>query len=302
MSQWGNTYPAKLSSGVSFLELSLADRQRLATTAVLSATPGYGAGDFGGNMGTLDDMSPYFDMGLRQLNSSAIGIWHYACTRNNNFSNRDQKAKIVVSTSSVTYGTLGYNGGTVATPDGNSLASPIGALSGIVALSIEDSPTSTSSSIQGAVASDFVTIVPTVFPLSGSSTMHLRVQYSINRFGTASLYRADTINGNWQSQDADCEGGVCGANIPVGGTYVVQTKTNWGAVVGITLAILIVLAVSTAIGYKKYREKYSPAARAKLAAMGNTTDVEKASPIVLTTPTASSTAAIISTRNNPTAA
>lgn len=55
------------------------------------------AGDFkvGDTPGTtLDDGTPYFNFGL--LKTSTVGEHYFFSTRNNNFSNRDQKAKIVV--------------------------------------------------------------------------------------------------------------------------------------------------------------------------------------------------------------
>lgn len=44
-------------------------------------------------MQELNDAGTYFDMGLKALGTS--GVVHYMCTRNNNFSNRDQKGEIV---------------------------------------------------------------------------------------------------------------------------------------------------------------------------------------------------------------
>jgi len=196
----------------------------------------------------------------------------------------------------VSYAALGYNGGVITTPDGNSLTAQTGALTSIIAISIEDSPSSTPSSIPGSVASDYTTIVPTVFPISGVNTLHLRMVYSVNHFGTASLYRADNINGNWESQNANCQTGTCNTDVSVGGTYVVQTKTNWGAVVGVTLAIMIVLAVGTFFGYKKYREKYSPAAKARAKQLAaNTTDVEKPPTVAAASPSSGP----VKIRNDP---
>lgn len=43
---------------------------------------------------TLNDGKPYFDFG--PLKTSRVGKHYFFSTRNNNFSNRDQKAKIVV--------------------------------------------------------------------------------------------------------------------------------------------------------------------------------------------------------------
>jgi hypothetical protein len=44
-------------------------------------------------MDELDEAATYFDLGPRKITSA--GVAHYMCTRNNNFSNRDQKGQIV---------------------------------------------------------------------------------------------------------------------------------------------------------------------------------------------------------------
>ena len=51
----------------------------------------------GGTGIELDQGSPYFDMGAKKMTSA--GLYYYMCTRNNNFSNRSQKGKIVVTAS-----------------------------------------------------------------------------------------------------------------------------------------------------------------------------------------------------------
>ena len=46
----------------------------------------------------LDKAPPYFDLGPRKVTRS--GTYFYMCTRNNNFSNRSQKGKIIVQSAS----------------------------------------------------------------------------------------------------------------------------------------------------------------------------------------------------------
>ena len=66
---------------------------------------------YGGEMSELDDAGTYFDLGPRKATSN--GIFHYMCTRNNNFSNRGQKGKIVVSETGIATKKIGWNGGNV---------------------------------------------------------------------------------------------------------------------------------------------------------------------------------------------
>ena len=61
-------------------------------------------------MSELDDAGTYFDLGPHKVTKA--GIYHYLSTRNNNFSNRSQKGKIIVGKHEVKEGSVGWNGGT----------------------------------------------------------------------------------------------------------------------------------------------------------------------------------------------
>ncbi len=54
-----------------------------------------GPSGVGGYDKQLNEASPYYDLGLQKITSPG-GVFYYMCTRNNNFSNRDQKGQIVV--------------------------------------------------------------------------------------------------------------------------------------------------------------------------------------------------------------
>ena len=66
---------------------------------------------FGGEMSELDDAGTYYDLGPRKVTQT--GVYYYMCTRNNNFSNRSQKGKIVASRNPLTFGRIGWNGGSI---------------------------------------------------------------------------------------------------------------------------------------------------------------------------------------------
>ena len=72
------SYPAEFLTGsAGFLGLSIEDLSRLAFL------------DIRGNPDQLDNAATYFDLTPRKITTT--GVFHYFCTRNNNFSNRDQK-------------------------------------------------------------------------------------------------------------------------------------------------------------------------------------------------------------------
>ena len=71
---------------------------------------------FRGEMSELDDAGTYFDLGPRKMTST--GTAHYMCTRNNNFSNRSQKGKIIVDATPSGERTIGWSGGKVVMSNG----------------------------------------------------------------------------------------------------------------------------------------------------------------------------------------
>lgn len=66
-------------------------------------------------MSELDDAGTYFDLGLRKV--TMPGTYQYMCTRNNNFSNRSQKGKLVVTNSDFRQQSVDRNGAVVVVTD-----------------------------------------------------------------------------------------------------------------------------------------------------------------------------------------
>jgi hypothetical protein len=77
----------------------------------------------GGSLEQLNDAGTYFDLG--PLPVTAMGVYQYLCTRNNNFSNRNQAGTIVVSMTATRSNGIGSTGGSVVT-DGATLAASAG--------------------------------------------------------------------------------------------------------------------------------------------------------------------------------
>jgi hypothetical protein len=96
----GNSHPAHLNENITFLGLSRDDRDFV---AVLDTTK------VEGDQSELDDADAYFDLGVRSI--TQVGTYYYMCTRNNDFSNRSQKGKIIVLPNSIATGRLGITGG-----------------------------------------------------------------------------------------------------------------------------------------------------------------------------------------------
>ena len=62
-------------------------------------------------MSELDDAGTYFDLSPRRITGS--GVYNYMSTRNNNFSNRSQKGKIVLTAEANFAKRIGQRGGQI---------------------------------------------------------------------------------------------------------------------------------------------------------------------------------------------
>jgi len=241
--QLGANKPARIdNASMPFLGLQQVDRSRL---AILSNA------QFGGEMSELDDAGTYFDLGPRQVTRN--GIYNYLCTRNNNFSNRNQAARITVSDSRLKSASLNQAGGSVNAGNARLYASGT-ALTGLTHISILSTSKDAKSSISGAVASEYIEVQPLMLTsLAAGQTLTLQIDYDKNPIGVSSMYRSDSMFGSWATQDSDFQSGTGSTKINKGGVYVIQAPTNWGAVAGVTLAVLAVIFGCIFYGYRKYR-------------------------------------------------
>ncbi|CAF3985134.1 unnamed protein product [Rotaria magnacalcarata] len=61
----------------------------------------------------LNNASAYFDLGPRLISAASTGVYHYVSTRNNDFSNRDQKGSVIVQPFQFKYQLIGLNSQTI---------------------------------------------------------------------------------------------------------------------------------------------------------------------------------------------
>lgn len=240
---YGNSYPATLDSW-SFLGFSRADMQNLAINS---------PNQFGGELSELDDSGTYFDLGVRKCgNGNSAGRYHYLCTRNNNFSNRSQQAKVEISSGSVGAVTLNnaafsqqVGGSTIMTSPGGptALASQ--------SLMVTSTPSKSSAAFQQSdisSASDVTCL--SNFNTQGGLVVTLKLSYETNPMKSFDFVRAETAQGPYESVDgATIEGGVATAQITQGGCYTVKSSPNAGVIIGIVLACI---AVVGGVGFGLY--------------------------------------------------
>jgi plastocyanin len=242
LGHFGRQYPGRLDAPEKFLGMNVADLKLLA----LSGPPG-------GELSELDDAGTYFDLPPRPATRN--GIYHYMSTRANNFSNRDHKATMIVSDSTANTQPLGWAGGSVYGANGVFVSAGQGALTQLTIITVENHPPGSSTSIDD-VDSDFVDVQPLVFQLAPGATIMVNIPYNRNALGKAYMYRSNTQNGNYNEiSDAEFEGGVATAYSTQGGWFVVKTQTNWAAVIGVTLAVILVIAVGSYVLFKHFKNK-----------------------------------------------
>jgi hypothetical protein len=260
--QLGNSYFHETAS-LPFLGLSESDRLSLATLNIKQ---------FGGEMSELDDAGTYFDLGPRQM--TTLGVYHYLCTRNNNFSNRSQKGKIVVSNTGILTSLLGMQGGEVAM-GGAKLTAPNGALEQLTTITMSYIPAGSPDAKLTSVeeAGPYIVVRPLEF--QSSEKLIIEIPYEENYLGQATLLRSDTIYGRYSEVEADHETGLARAKISRGGVYVVEDVDNMPAIIIVTLVVLTVLTLASYKGYMYYQSKrgdngsfHQPAVQPKVVPVG----------------------------------
>jgi len=244
--QLSSNYPSNIAmSNSTFLGLSVADKTTLANL---------NPSQFGGSMAQGDDAGTYFDLGPRQVTQN--GIYNYLATRNNDFSNRDQKAQIMVSDGSASYSSLGLAGGSVTSTSGDEVDVNPGAFTSVVTVSLVAYNRNTYSSFSGPVNSNYVQVSPLVLPLAAGQTITVHVSYDNKPLIIPQMYRSDSLTGSWSTVDgASYSSGTATANVSQGGVYVVQTTVNWGAVVGVIVGALAFVALVVGGSYYCYRKR-----------------------------------------------
>jgi plastocyanin/cbb3-type cytochrome oxidase subunit 3 len=248
--QWGGNYPANLINDTQvqderawrFLGLSRDDLEKLAILKNMQ---------YGGSMYKLDDAGTYFDLGPRQITQT--GTYHYLCTRNNNFSNRSQKGKIVVSTEGIASGILDSNGGSVSGYNVEVSAAP-GALNGVVTVRLTNSPSHPNASIDSG-GNPFTTVSPIDLPLNPGQKIKVSIPFNKNPVGTAKVYQATSVDGEFVRMDAEIKGTTATVETDKGGVFVVKNPNNYGAIFGTLFACLFVIALIAYFVYRRQKQK-----------------------------------------------
>ncbi|XP_065674333.1 protein DD3-3 isoform X2 [Hydra vulgaris] len=254
--QYGNNIPTSLTlPNRNLLGLNVADIKSL---AILNP------GQYGGKMSELDDAGTYFDLGPRKLTSNGNGTYYYMCTRNNNFSNRSQKGKLVVKTGRIFMAQIGFSGGTV-TIDNNQQGVwiPPGRLESAIQISVEEWSTDDGHKIINSYGgyvnvgntdgSNFLQVTPFGQLANGAEvTMKMKVFSS-----DVTIYRSENFV-NWQNIPVtSLSSTLAQFQTSKGGVYIARKNKDYktrNIIIGVVVCfvILAILVVGSFLYFKKH--------------------------------------------------
>jgi len=217
---WKQSYPDRIDSQYDFVGFSTEQRRNLARNGIYT---------------------PIVNIGPYQVNANPGMMYNYVSTRNHAFTNRDEKAQIVVlppKDPSYTKVDSAAMVSQLVTPDGNAWVryypDPTGFTTGAqLWLDTDD---------QGRVV-----INPPIFDVVPGQKLMLDMRYDHGQniqvhipyilqsdFSDFSYYQTLTTSYN---------GGIASASITRGGYYVCDVQPNIGAVVGIVVGVLAFAAI-----------------------------------------------------------
>ncbi|XP_001628323.2 protein DD3-3 [Nematostella vectensis] len=254
--QWGGNYPEHFKKAT-FLGLERDDLTSLATL---------NTAQFRGEMSELDDAGTYFDLGPRKV--TGTGTYHYMCSRNNNFSNRSQKGRIVIGDSAVYGKKIGVMGGAIEFGEGEGVWFEKNTLGQLVNIQLEKMPSDKGDAmvkdkggkmgVGDEYASEFLLINPQALRTREKFSVKLGIVRGVT--DDIEMYRsADSENlRTWYKvPGASVNEGVVSFQTDKGGVYVARTVTNKAAIAGIVIACVIILVIigGTVFYFRKHPDK-----------------------------------------------
>lgn len=199
-----------------------------------------------GNMEELDDAGTSFELPPMRGSSDSEGCYSYVSTRNNNFSNRSQKATLCVTSGEYEVVDIGSSGGAVMTETGW-IYVPEGSLEGIQAFTFR--------SEDGEGVSQTVYLEPVELNLGEGQSIEFAVEYEKRALRKAELFHRKTDEDSWSSIDATFKSQdgatVAVADVSSGGQYRVEDKIDGAAVAAIVIGALFVVGAGLLVLYFK---------------------------------------------------
>uniref|UniRef100_T1JAG2 Uncharacterized protein n=1 Tax=Strigamia maritima TaxID=126957 RepID=T1JAG2_STRMM len=253
----GRSYPRSDYGSNEFLGLNRSDLQLLAfLQPVLSS----------GSLSKLDDSGTYFNLGLRQL--TQIGHFNFMCTRNNNFSNRDQKGQIKVIDAHFKTKSIGRKGGRV-TVGSSSIKVEEEVLPKLMKLRLEEWKLETvannekfqtlNSRLKTDLASNVLIVEPEDISVVKGKSVEVSLAMRENSGDSVHVYRTSLSDPSiWQRLDADLKNNLAIFNTERGGMFFARThKTSSGLIAAIVVPLVFVfILLATVLYFAKNKQHW----------------------------------------------
>lgn len=212
-------------------------------------------------MDELDDAGTYFDFGTRKVTNS--GVFHFMSTRNNNFSNRDQKGLIISYENEFFDDFIGWNGGVIDFRVGK-MWIPQGAVDKLEQFRIDIktfenvNQTELHSKVlkpnkfdQSTMASDLIIIKEMKNQLQKSLKINLRLKRALSSMESHDLYR---INNDLLTK---IDSKIIDDNLEFetrhSGIYVVKYNRSYAVLIGVLLGIGVLIAIILILSLLLYK-------------------------------------------------
>jgi len=228
---WKQTYPERIDTS-DFMGMSLEQRRNLARNGIYT---------------------PIVNIGPYQVNANPGGVYNYVGSRNHAFTNRDQKAQIVVTPNAA---------GSYQQVDTTNLFTQMQTPDGDAWVRYYPDPTGFTTGAQIWLDRDDqgrVVIHPPLFDVAGGQKLMLDMRYDNGQnilLHVPYILQSDYSDFSYyNSLTTSYNGGIASAAITRGGYYVVDVQPNVGAVVGMVIAI-VALAAGAGFVYFQIRKRF----------------------------------------------
>jgi len=240
-----------------FLNLPREDLRRLAASGI-NTDP------------QLLNASAYFDLGTRLISTDSIGVLHYVSTRNNDFSNRDQKGRITVQPFQFKYFVLGYESQTIQLDDATVIFPAENGRTTttmkLIKMNSQQLPKILPVNGQKVVAKeklydDVFVIEPYDFRFPSNIEFQLPVKSYNNDAKSVSVLQFQPANGVYMKVPvSEISNGKISIKSDTAGIYVfVKSEKSpiWIAGVVIPIALVLIIVISTIVYFRLSPSRYT---------------------------------------------
>jgi len=221
----------------------------------------------------LYNATAYFDLGPRLVTADLVGVYSYVSTRNNDFSNRDQKGRIIVQPFDFLYQIIGQDSDTITLGD-TILTIPAGSVANTVSIKFAKFTSDQLSEIlpengqniakKEKLFKNVYVIEP--YDLQFTSNVEIQVPFADfnNDEGNVDVLQFEPENGVYLKlpSSLDTNTRMLKFQSDTGGVFVFVEKSSspiWVIVVGIIGALIVVVIIATILYFKLSPNRYTKA-------------------------------------------